>query len=122
MSYRRSRSKIRLSPGIEKLIVIFILALCLLAEVALFSSIGDFELPWLQLEEKLPEENLPDVIPPGDNEASGTDPSPELPETPEDPPEVDEPIETPKVDWEGSFDTPFIDITRDSRPVRLPVE
>ena len=97
MSYRRSRSKIRLSPGIEKLIVIFILALCLLAEVALFSSIGDFELPWLHLEEKLPE-------------------------TPEDPPEVDEPIETPKVDWEGSFDTPFIDITRDSRPVRLPVE
>ena len=62
MRYRRSRStrsKKRLSPGIENLIVILVLALCLLAAVALFSSIGDYELPWLQTEEESIETEKP---------------------------------------------------------------
>ena len=120
MKYRRSR-KCYISPGIEKLLVILCLALCFLAAVALFSSIGDYELPWLQFEEEFPEEEPSDVLPPVKDEDPGTDPSPELPETPEDPPEEDEPVETPRVDWEDYLDTPLIDITWDSRPVRLPV-
>ena len=111
MKYRRSRKRY-ISPGIEKLIVILCLALCFLAAVALFSSIGDYELPWLQSEEDLPEEEPSDVLPPVKDEDPGTDPSPELPE-PENPEE-----EYPEFD----LDTPLIDWVWDSPPVRLPVE
>lgn len=54
MKYRRSR--IKLSPGVEKLIVVFFLALLFLGSVALFSSLGDVELPWLQPDEAVPED------------------------------------------------------------------
>ena len=115
MKYRRSRKRY-ISPGIEKLLVILCLALCFLAAVALFSSIGDYELPWLQFEEEFPEQEPSDVLPPVKDEDPGTDPSPELPEpvNPEDPPEEEYP--------EFDLDTPLIEITWDSRPVRLPVE
>lgn len=117
MKYQRSRKR-QVSPGIEKLIVILCLALCFLAAVALFSSIGDYDPPWLQGEEDLPEEEPGDVFPPedsggsnnGNNDGDGSG------------------------DWEdGGFDSPIIPVEpdidpdgwmdfSDSRPVRVPVE
>ena len=75
MKHRRSR--IRLSPGAEKLIVVFFLALLLFGVVALFASIGDADLPWLQPEEELPgtETEKPpstDISPPEDDGGSDT--------------------------------------------------
>ena len=115
MKYRRSRKRY-ISPGIEKLLVILCLALCFLAAVELFSSIGDYELPWLQLEEEITEEDPSNVLPPVKDEDPGTDPSPELPEpeNPEDLPEEEYP--------EFDLDTPLIDLVWDFPPVRLPVE
>lgn len=63
MKYRRSR--IKLSPGVEKLIVVFFLALLFLGSVALFTSLGDVGLPWLQ-----PEEAVPEDVPSTDGDVS----------------------------------------------------
>ena len=128
MKYRKSRKRY-ISPGIEKLIVILCLALCFLAAVALFSSIGDYELPWLQSEEDLPEEeSSTDILPPedsggsdnGDNDGDG---SGSWEDGGFDSPLI--PVE-PDVDPDGwtyfPLDTPLIDYTWDSPPVRLPVE
>ena len=55
MKYRKS--KIKLSSNIENLIVVFFLALLFLGVVALFSSLGGVELPWLQ--EEIDSEDIP---------------------------------------------------------------